>query len=328
MGKMLEGEWKTEEDWTTDDQGRFRRSETTFRDWIRADGTTDYAPEKGRYHLYVSHACPWAHRTMITRALKGLEEAISVSIVDPFMGRNGWEFSEAPGAIPDQVNDCDYLREVYRLADPNYTGRVTVPALWDRREETIVNNESAEIMRMFDREFDEYARRPEVDLYPEGYREEVDRAIEAIYGPINNGVYKSGFAGTQEAYETAVDELFEALDHWDGVLSQQRYLCGDRLTEADLCMFTTLYRFDAVYNIHFKCTKQRLVDYENLWGFAREVYQLPGVAEVCNMDHVRQHYYRSHESVNPKRIVAREPRMDWNEPHGRGELAGGPPAAL
>lgn len=323
MGKMLDGEWIHEDDWTTDDEGRFQRSETTFRDWVRADGSTDYEPESGRYHLYVSYACPWAHRTLITRKLKGLEDAVSVSVVAPFMGDKGWEFDqEVSGATPDHLHGSEYLRDVYREAEPRYTGRVTVPVLWDRKNETIVNNESREIVRMFDVEFDEVAEHSEVDLYPEGYREAVDEAIEAIYQPINNGVYRAGFATSQEAYEKAVDELFDAFDHWEEVLGSQRYLCGDRLTEADICMFTTLYRFDAVYHIHFKCSTHRLVDYPNLWGYARDLFQTDDFRETCNMSHIREHYYRSHETVNPRRVVAREPEMDWDEPHRRESLNG------
>jgi len=324
MGRMVDGEWTTKK-YNTDEEGRFQRESTSFRDWIRADGSGEYPVEANRYHLYVAYACPWAHRTLITRALKGLEDVVSLSVVDPFMGEDGWQFSEAPEAIPDSLHGADYLREIYRIADDEYTGRVTVPVLWDARRDTIVNNESAEIMRMFDVEFDEVADHPEVDLYPEGLREEVDETIEAIYQPINNGVYRCGFAGSQEAYDRAVEELFEALDHWEGLLEEQRYLCGDQFTEADVCMFTTLYRFDAVYHTHFKCNTQRLVEYDNLWDYAREIYQLPEVSKTCNMRHIREHYYQSHESVNPKRIVASNPRMDWNEPHGRDALPGAPP---
>ena len=320
MGKMFEGEWITEEDWSTDDDGAFQRSETTFRDWVRADGSTQFPVEDGRYHLYVSYACPWAHRTLIARVLKGLEDTVSVSVVDPMMGQDGWKFSEAPGTIPDNVNGADYLRDVYRIADASYTGRVTVPVLWDRKRDTIVNNESIEIVRMFDNEFDELAEHAEVDLYPEENRDLIDETIDAIYEPINNGVYKCGFATSQSAYDRAVEELFDALDHWDEVLGGRRYLCGDQVTEADICMFTTLFRFDAVYHIHFKCSTQRLVEYENLWPYAREIYQLPGIAETCNMRHIRQHYYRSHETVNPRRVIAGEPRMNWEERPRRGSL--------
>jgi putative glutathione S-transferase len=323
MGMLIDGEWR-KKGWETDEEGAFQRSETTFRDRITADGSSGCPAAGDRYHLYVSYACPCAHRTLIMRALKGLEEAISVSVVDPFMGEEGWAFSDAPGASPDPFYDADYLREIYQRADADYTGRVTVPVLWDTRDETIVNNESAEIIRMFDTEFEEFASN-DVDLYPEGYRDDVDEAIEAIYQPINNGVYRAGFAETQEAYESAIDDLFGALDYWDGVLDDQRFLCGDRMTEADICMFTTLFRFDAVYHTHFKCNVARIVDYPNLWGHAREIYQLPGVAETCNLEHVTRHYYRSHESVNPKRIVARGPRLDWDAPHGRDRLPGEPP---
>jgi len=321
---MVDGEWTTQTA-TTDEEGRFQRWSTSFRDWIRADGSGEFPVEADRYHLYVSYACPWAHRTLVTRALKGLEDVISLSVVDPFMGEEGWAFSADQGAIPDSVNGTDYLREVYKIADESYTGRVTVPVLWDKRRDTVVNNESAEIMRMFDVAFDELASHPEVDLYPDGLRKEVDETIEAIYEPVNNGVYRCGFAETQKAYDEAVEELFEALDHWNEVLGSQRYLCGDRMTEADICMFTTLYRFDAVYHTHFKCNTQRLVEYDHLWEYAREIYQLPGVSEICDMRHIRQHYYQSHESLNPKRIVPTEPRMDWDGEHGREQFDGEPP---
>ncbi len=323
MGMLIDGEWR-EKGWETDEDGAFERSETTFRNRITADGSSPFEPEDDRYHLYVSYACPWAHRTLITRALKGLEDVISVSVVDPFMGEGGWHFSEAPGAVPDPLYDADYLREIYQEADADYTGRVTVPVLWDTEQETIVNNESAEIIRMIDTEFEALASH-DVDLYPEGYRSEIDEAIDAIYQPINNGVYRAGFAETQEAYERAIDDLFGALEYWNGMLDDQRFLCGDCMTEADICMFTTLFRFDAVYHTHFKCNVARIVDYPNLWGYAREIYQTPGVAETCNLEHVTQHYYRSHESVNPKRIVARGPELDWDAPHGRERLPGSPP---
>jgi putative glutathione S-transferase len=322
MGKMLDGEWIHEDDWTTDDEGQFQRSETTFRDWVKADGSTDYEPESGRYHLYVSYACPWAHRTLITRKLRGLEDSVSVSVVAPFMGEDGWEFDEeVSGATEDHLYGSGYLREVYREAKREYTGRVTVPVLWDKKKETIVNNESREIVRMFDVEFDEVAEHSEVDLYPEGYREEIEETIDAIYQPINNGVYRAGFATSQEAYETAVDQLFDAFDHWEEVLENQRYLCGDRLTEADICMFTTLYRFDAVYHVHFKCSTHRLIDYPNLWGYARDLFQTDDFRETCNMRHIREHYYRSHETVNPRRVIAREPEMNWDAPHRRESLS-------
>lgn len=316
MGMLIEGEW-VDRTWSTDEDGHFDRQETTFRDWITRDASSPYAPEAGRYHLYVSYACPWAHRTLITRRLKGLKDAISVSVVDPLMGDGGWKFSDAPGATADQVNGTEYLREVYQKADSEFTGRVTVPVLWDKERGTIVNNESIEIVEMFDMAFDDLAGR-DIELFPEDIRGEVDEVVEAIYQPINNGVYRCGFAGTQSAYEEAVSGLFDALDHWNDVLGERRYLCGDRLTVADICMFTTLYRFDEVYHTHFKCNVRRIADYENLWPYARDVYQQPGVAESCNMLHIKEHYYRSHETVNPKRLVPRGPNFDWDAPHGRG----------
>ena len=325
MGKMIDGEWTTQ--WySSDDTGHFQREDTVFHDWVRADGSTDFPVESGRYHLYVSWACPWAHRTLITRALKGLDEHVTLSAVDWFMGEEGWTFEgDDPDMIPDDVNGATYLREIYKRADDNYTGRVTVPVLWDKERATIVNNESPEIMRMFDVEFDALATN-DVDLYPEGYRDAIDETIEAIYNPINNGVYRSGFADTQEAYDEAVRTLFDALDHWEGVLDEQRYLCGDRFTEADICMFTTLVRFDPVYATHFKCNLKRLADYPNLWNYLKDIYQIPGIAETVNLRHIKNHYYQSHETVNPKRIVARGFEVDYTEPHDRDRLEGRPPS--
>ncbi len=323
MGVMVEGKWH-KEGWPRDENGNFQREKTTFRSKISVSGTTTFFPESGRYHLYISWACPWASRTVIMRALKGLEDAISLSVVDPYMSEEGWEFSEREGCIPDTVNDAQYLREVYQKADSEYTGRVTVPVLWDKKKETIVNNESLEIMRFLDTEFDKLATN-DVDLYPGEYRERIDEVIEEIYQPINNGVYRAGFASTQEAYETAVKELFEALDRWEGVLAEQRYLCGPVLTEADICMFTTLYRFDAVYYSHFKCNLRRIVDYPNLWNYLLELYQLPGVAAVCNMEHVKEHYYRSHEDINPHRIIPVGPELDFEQTHNRKSLEGSSP---
>ncbi|MUV61764.1 glutathione S-transferase family protein [Halobacterium sp. CBA1126] len=325
MGRMVDGEWRTEEEMIDhDESGEFEREETSFRDWVGED----YPAASGRYHLYVSYACPWAHRTLLTRALKGLEDAVSVSVVDPVRYDQGWEFApEKPGTTPDHLFGSDYLREVYAHADPEYTGRVTVPVLYDTEADTIVNNESEEIMRMLDVAFDEFAAR-DVDLYPEGYQDEVDRLIDDIYDPINNGVYRAGFADSQRAYDNAVDDLFEALDHYDDVLADQRFLAGDALTEADIAMFTTLYRFDEVYHTHFKCNRKRITDYDNLWPYLRELCQLPGVADTLNMDHVKQHYYRSHAHLNPKRLVPTGPNPDFFAPHDRDDLPGGPPADL
>jgi len=318
MGLLVEGEWKTERQWAAED-GRFKRGTTTFRDRVTADGSSGFPAEAGRYHLYIAWACPWAHRAAIMRKLKGLEGAIGLSVVDHLMGEDGWFFSDEPGAIPDTVNGASYLRDVYLKADGRYTGRVTTPVLWDKERGTIVNNESREIIRMLDHEFEGIAQN-DVDLCPEDLREEVDRTITAIYEPVNNGVYKSGFATTQKAYEEAVTELFDALDHWEGVLSERRYLCGDRLTEADVCLFPTLVRFDPVYVGHFKCNVRRLVDYPNLWAYTRDVYQHPGVAQTVNFEHIKRHYYESHRSINPTGIVPLGPLLDFEEPHGRERL--------
>ena len=323
MGRLVEGRWTTE--WySPDERGRFVRGETQFRDRVTADGSSGFAAEAGRYHLYVSLACPWAHRTLIVRKLKKLEGAISVSVVHPVMGDDGWSFAEGPGTVPDTVNGARFLREVYVKARPDYTGRVTVPILWDRERGTIVNNESREIIRMLDTEFAALGD-PSVSLYPEPLRAAIDEAITAIYTPVNNGVYRAGFATTQEAYDEAVTELFQALDRWDGLLSRRRYLCGDALTLADVCLFTTLFRFDPVYSGHFKCNLRRLVEYESLWPYLRDIYQTPGVAETCDLDHVKQHYYRSHPTINPTRIVPKGPLLDHRAPHDRARLTGSAP---
>ncbi len=343
MGRLVAGQWTT--DWYDPDQeGRFVRPPTRFRDWVRAaEGDTvarprdprreatsprdlpaALIPEPDRYHLYVSYACPWAHRTLIVRALAHLEPVIGISVVDHFMGSEGWRFDpEVPGATADLVLGTRYLRDVYVRADPEYTGRVTVPVLWDRVNATIVNNESREIIRMLDHEFASLAGRP-VDLCPPALRDRVDAVIDAIYEPINNGVYKAGFATTQRAYDEAVTGLFAALDHWDAVLETQRWLAGEQLTEADVCLFTTLIRFDLVYHTHFKCNKKRIIDYPNLWGFVRELYRAPGVAGTCNFEHIRKHYYGSHESINPHRIVAIGPDIEalLSGPHGRERVPG------
>ncbi len=318
---LVEGEWITERR-QGDEEGRFIRTSTSFRDRITAGGSSGYKAEAGRYHLYISWACPWAHRTAILRKLKGLDSAIGLSAVGSFMGDDGWTFHEEPGVIPDTVNGARYLREIYTLADSNYTGRVTTPVLWDTKTGTIVNNESRDIIRMLDHEFDAVEGvRADVDFCPEDLREQIDRTIDEIYTPINNGVYRSGFATTQMAYEEAVTQLFDALDHWEVVLSRNRYLCGDRVTEADWCLFPTLVRFDAVYHGHFKCNLRRIVDYPNLQGYLMDLYQQPGVAETVYLDHIKRHYYRSHESINPTRIVPKGPILVLDEPHGRERLS-------
>ena len=327
MGVMIDGRWDPERDQLTDaDTGEFVRAETTFRGRVESDGP--HPPTAGRYHLYISRACPWAHRTTVVRAVKGLHDAISVDVVDPVRENDGWRFSpDLDDCTPDTVNGHTFLREVYRDADPAYTGRVTVPVLWDREAETIVNNESSEIIEIFDRDLEAVAGR-DVTLVPEDMVETVRGTIEDIYAPINNGVYKCGFAEQQGPYDEAVDRLFDALVHWDDVLAAQRYLCGDRLTTADICLFTTLYRFDEVYHTHFKCNHRRIVDFEHLWGHTREIYQLPGVAETCNMAHCKEHYYRSHTDINPKRLVPKGPQPTFEAPHGRDHLSGEPPVAL
>lgn len=327
MGRLVDGQWTTE--WYPPDaEGRFVRPPTRFRHVVRGpseparDEGPDFVAAPGRYHLYASLACPWAHRTLILRALLGLERAIDVSIVDHFMGAEGWRFDPSvPGATPDRVLGSAYLREVYVAADPHYTGRVTVPILWDRERATIVNNESREIIRMLDHAFVELAEHP-IDLCPPDMRAQVDACIDAIYEPINNGVYRAGFATKQAAYEQAVDELFAALDHWEAVLDRQRWLAGERPSEADVCLLTTLLRFDPVYHGHFKCNRRRIVDYPNLWGFVRELWQVPAIAATCDLDHIRRHYYASHEGINPTRIVAVGPALDYAAPHGRERVGG------
>jgi putative glutathione S-transferase len=321
---FVDGEWRPGAGSVTDDSGEVEREPTSFRDRVEPGPDATFPAESGRYHLYVSLACPWAHRTLLTRRLRGVTDAVSVDVVDPYRDEEGWQFSpEKAGCTPDTVNGFDYLREAYVAADPDYTGHVSVPVLWDTETGSIVNNESREIMRMLDVAFDGNG----VDLYPAGYRDEVDRVLDELYEPINNGVYRAGFARSQTAYDDAVEDLFAALDHWDRVLEDQRYLAGDRLTEADLAMFTTLIRFDHVYHTHFKCNRRAVHEYESLWPYLRDLYQVPGVAETVRMDHVTDHYYRTHPHVNPSRIVATGPDLDFAAPHGRDELAGSPPTA-
>lgn len=314
-GIMIEGQWTTQRN-LSEPSGKFNVAPTTFRAWVRSDGKSGFKAEAGRYHLYVSLACPWAHRTLIMRGLKGLNDAISVSIVDPILGEMGWMFSHAPEAIADSVNHAQYLQEIYLKADPKYTGRVTVPVLWDKQTQTIINNESLEIMRMLDVEFAELATQ-KVDLYPHELRPEIDQTISAISQSLNVGVYRAGFTTSQAIYEAAVTELFEQLDRWEMVLSHQRYLCGAQLTEADICLFTTLYRFDSVYYSHFKCNLQRVIDYPNLWNYLKDLYQRPEFKATCNMDYIKRGYYKSMTEINPNRIVPKGPILDFDEPHDR-----------
>ena len=316
MGYLEQGVWHKEWAGRHDARGNFLRQESRFRGRVTRDGSSGYRALPGRYHLYVSLACPWAHRTLIFRALKGLDNAISVSIVDPLMLDDGWAFSDFPGCVPDTVNGARYLREVYTKADPRYSGRVTVPVLWDRETGTIVNNESSEIIRMLSSEFEDVARRHE-DYYPQPLRAEIDAVNRLVYENVNNGVYRCGFATTQEAYEDAFDALFSALDQLEARLGQSRYLAGDQLTEADWRLFPTLVRFDAVYYGHFKCNLRRLGDCPNLSNYVRDLYQVPGVAETVDMAHIKRHYYASHRHINPTGIVPKGPEIDFLAPHDR-----------
>lgn len=322
MGLLVDGKWQDKWYDTKETDGRFVRQESKFRDWVTRDGqpvegsTRGFKAEPGRYHLYVSYACPWAHRTLIFRKLKKLEDVISFSVVHHFMGKDGWTFLEEDGATGDTLYGMEFMREIYTKADPNFTGRVTVPVLWDKKTETVVSNESAEIIRMLNSAFDEWGD-ASVDLYPAHLRREIEALNDRIYPSINNGVYRSGFATTQHAYEEAFDELFDALEELEERLAHNRYLVGDRLTEADWRLFTTLVRFDAVYYSHFKCNLKRIADYPNLSNYVRELYQVPGVAETVNMLHIKHHYYGSHETINPTRIVPKGPVLDFLAPHDR-----------
>jgi putative glutathione S-transferase len=322
MGQLVEGVWSGRHMPPSKD-GRFVRAETQFRNWVTPNGSPGptgeggFKAELGRYHLYVSLACPWAHRTLIMRRLKGLEDAISVSVVHWLIADQGWELREGRGATGDLLYGLEYLHQLYTKAKPDYTGRVSVPVLWDRERQTIVNNESPEIIRMLNAAFDA-AGATGPDYYPKSLRAEIDAVNDRVFEHVNNGVYKAGFARSQDAYDEAVTALFDTLDDLDARLSRQRYLAGERITEADLRLFTTLVRFDPVYVGHFKCNLRRLVDYPRLWPYARELYQHPQIAETVDFFHIKHHYYESHESVNPTGIVPKGPIIDWEEPHGRG----------
>jgi putative glutathione S-transferase len=305
----------------TGSRGRgFVREDARFRDWVTADGSSGYAAEPGRYHLYVSLACPWAHRALIVRALKGLEDAIDVSIVDPIRDERGWAFRDVPGATGDRVNAWSYLSSAYAASDPGYEGRISVPVLWDTRTGRIVNNESADVIVMLNDAFDAFARRPELDLYPAELREEIDELNRVVYATVNNGVYRAGFASGQEDYDEAVHPIFETLDRLEERLSSRRYLVGGRQTLADWRLFTTLVRFDPVYVTHFKCNLRRVVDYPHLSAYVRDLYQTPGVAETVDMDHIKRHYYATHGAINPTGIVPAGPIVDLDAPHGRETL--------
>ncbi|MGB8665342.1 MAG: glutathione S-transferase family protein [Serratia inhibens] len=323
MGQLVDGVWQDIWYDTSSTGGRFKRSTSQFRNWVTADGqpgehgTGGFKAEKDRYHLYVSLACPWAHRTLLMRKLKGLEQIIPVSVVHPLMLENGWTFGQDfPEATGDSLYHSDFLYQLYLRADEHYTGRVTVPVLWDKQQQTIVSNESADIIRMFNSAFDGAGARAG-DYYPNDLRGKIDELNGWIYDQVNNGVYKAGFATSQEAYDEAVNALFDALARLEQILGQHRYLTGDRLTEADLRLWTTLVRFDPVYVTHFKCDKHRISDYLNLYGFLRDIYQMQGIAETVSLPHIRNHYYRSHTTLNPHGIISIGPAQDLDEPHGR-----------
>lgn len=322
MGLLVDGKWHDQWADTPANGGRFVRSEAQFRNWVTADGRAGpsgragFKAEPGRYHLYVSLACPWASRALIFRALKGLTNIIGLSIVNPWLGTGGWTFAPAPGVVADPVAGTKRLYEVYLRADPRYSGRVTVPVLWDLAQGTIVSNESAEIIRMFNSAFDGVGAR-EDDYAPPELLPQIDAINADLYDTVNNGVYKAGFATTQQVYEEEVRKLFARLDELEKLLGRQRWLLGDRLTEADWRLFTTLIRFDSVYYGHFKCNLKRLTDYPNLWSYTRELYQWPGIAATVDFNHIKEHYYRSHHAINPNGIVPVGPKLDLAEPPNR-----------
>jgi glutathionyl-hydroquinone reductase len=325
MGKLVNGTWHDVWYETAENKGQFKRSESQFRNWVTSDGSAGpsgkagFKAEAGRYHLYVSYACPWAHRTLIFRALKKLEDIISVSVVDPLMLENGWEFHDRDDATVDHLFASKYLYEIYTKADPDYSGRVTVPVLWDKKQNTIVSNESSEIIRMFNSAFNELTGDTR-DFYPHALRSDIDALNATIYDTVNNGVYKCGFATTQAAYEANLAPLFATLDRLEERLSTNRYLFGNTVTEADWRLFTTLLRFDPVYVGHFKCNIRRIEDYKNLMAYTRDLYQTEGVECTVNMRHIKHHYYRSHLMINPTGIVPSGPQIDFTLPHGRDRM--------
>ncbi|MFN7134871.1 MAG: glutathione S-transferase family protein [Myxococcales bacterium] len=318
MGMLVDGQW-TDKWYEPDEKGGFKRSQSRFRNRITLSGASGFKAEPDRYHLYVSLACPWSHRAVISRKLKGLEGVIGMSVTEPVWRNDGWAFGDAP--LDDAVNGCSYVYELYQLADRRYTGRATVPVLWDKQKKTIVSNESSDIVHMLDREFDDWGDRS-VCFYPEELRGEIDRVNDFLYERVNNGVYRAGFATTQEAYDRAFDELFDALDVLERRLTHQRYLCGDRLTESDWRLFVTLVRLDPVYLTHFKCNRRRITQYPALYAYLRDLYQHPGVRETCDFEHIKSHYFRSHTHLNPSRIVPRGPELDLEAPHGRDRMPG------
>ena len=327
MGLLVDGVWHDQWYDTKSSGGKFQRSQAKFRNWITADGSAGpsgeggFAAQSGRYHLYVSYACPWAHRALIFRKLKELTDHIGVSAVHPDMLSDGWTFEiDDKGATGDTLYGLPFARDIYTKADPMFSGRVTVPILWDKERETIVSNESSEIIRMFNSAFDGITGNSD-DYWPEALRDAIAPVNDRIYDTLNNGVYKSGFATTQSAYDEAVHPLFDTLDWLEDRLAGSRYLMGDQITEADWRLFTTLVRFDAVYHLHFKCNRKRLLDYTNLWGYTRDLYQVPGVADTVNMDHIVRHYHYSHESINPHRILPINPVLEFDAPHDRAAVS-------
>ncbi|WP_318435307.1 glutathione S-transferase family protein [Photobacterium leiognathi] len=322
MGLLVDGKWHT--DWydTKSTGGKFERKASSFRNWITKDGSAGITGEAGfkaepnRYHLYVSLACPWAHRAIIYCQLKGLDSMIPMSVVNAYMGDNGWNFEAGDGVVADPIFNAQFLHQIYTQADPDYTGRVTVPVLWDKHKQTIVSNESADIIRMLNSAFDDVGA-VKGDFYPQALRQQIDELNDFVYANINNGVYRAGFATTQEAYDEAVIALFDALEVIEQRLSTQRYLLGDHITEADWRLFTTLVRFDAVYVGHFKCNLKRIVDFPHLWGYVRDLYQVEGIVQTVDIDYIKAHYYGSHETINPTRIIPKGPELDFLSPHHR-----------
>ncbi|PKH22546.1 glutathione-dependent reductase [Enterobacterales bacterium CwR94] len=328
MGQLIDGVWHDTWYDTKSTGGRFKRTTAQWRNWVTQDGEAGpsgnpgFKAEKDRYHLYVSLACPWAHRTLLMRQLKGLQDHISVSVVHPLMLENGWTFDdEFPAATGDSLYQNEFLYQLYLHADPQYSGRVTVPVLWDKQQHTLVSNESADIMRMLNSAFDAVGAKAG-DYYPQALRANIDEVNSWVYETVNNGVYKAGFATSQAAYDEAVDALFVSLDRLDTLLGQHRWLTGNQLTEADLRLWTTLVRFDPVYVTHFKCDRRRISDYLNLSGFLRDIYQIPGIAETVNLAHIRHHYFCSHQQINPHGIISVGPHLNWDEPHGRDQQFG------
>ncbi len=322
MGMLVDGKWHDNSKDAKSTDGRYVRVESGFRNWITADGSVGptgdagFKAEPNRYHLYIAYACPWANRTLIFRKIKGLEDMISLSVVNTHTDKEGWTFLPGEGVIADPVINAKYFYEIYTAADPHYTGRATVPLLWDKKQNTIVSNESSEIIRMFNSAFDGVGAIPG-DYYPEHLRDEIDNLNHRIYHTLNNGVYQAGFASSQDAYEEAVIPLFDTLEWLEQRLAKQRYLTGSQITEADWRLFTTLIRFDPVYVGHFKCNRKRLIDYSNLWGYTRDLYQQPGVVETINIGLIKQHYYSSHTQVNPTGIIPIGPEFFPDAPHKR-----------